>query len=69
MEWIEVNPLPEECQNCEAEECEACEFAGKRWRLPLKDELRLKQLSLSRAIARLQKQLEEVQEQLRRLEE
>ena len=35
MEWIETNPLPMVCQECQQQEeiddCGSCEYAGERW--------------------------------------
>lgn len=42
MEWIEANPLPTECQNCQEEDCYNCDFAMKRWYLSEEDEQRMR---------------------------
>lgn len=56
MEWIEANPLPEECRNCREEDCYNCDTAGKRWYLSPEEELRLRRKSLKKAIERLQRE-------------
>ena len=38
MDWIEADPLPEVCQNCQEEECYNCDYAGARWYLSPEDE-------------------------------
>lgn len=37
MEWIEADPLPLECENCQEEECYNCDYSGKRWYLSEED--------------------------------
>lgn len=64
MEWIEANPLPKACQNCREEECYNCDHAGKRWYLSQQDKLRLRRKGLQKSIARLQKQIDEIDRQL-----
>ena len=56
MEWIEANPLPAVCQNCQEEECYNCDYAGERWTLSKADELRVRRKGLLKAIERLQRQ-------------
>lgn len=41
MNWIEANPLPLECENCQEEECYNCDYAMKRWYLSEDDEQRM----------------------------
>lgn len=48
LEWIEADPLPEECRNCQEEDCYNCDYAGKRWYLSEEDILRLKKKVLRR---------------------
>ena len=31
MEWLEIETLPMECQDCQEEECYNCDHAGRRW--------------------------------------
>lgn len=64
MEWIEANPLPEACQNCQEEDCYNCDHAGERWYLSKEDELHLRRKGLQKAIDRLQRQLEAIDRQL-----
>lgn len=72
MEWIEVSPLPEVCQKCEAEhleeDCYNCDYAGLRWVLPRKEELLITKKGIEHNIARLQKRLEEVIRELESIE-
>ena len=68
MEGIETTPLPTICQNCQEEDCYACDHAGKRWRLSPQDELRLRRKGLLKAIARLQKQIDDIDRQLSELQ-
>lgn len=63
MEWLEADPLPTECQNCR-EDCYNCDYAGERWYLSKADDLRIKRKSLAKAIARLQKQVQEIDDML-----
>ncbi len=65
MEWIEANPLPQECQNCQKEECYNCDHAGKRWHLPAVDELRLRRRGLLKAIRRQQRQVDAIEKELK----
>ena len=53
MEWIEREPLPVECQNCNEEDCYNCDHALKRWYLSREDELLLKKITLKRSMERL----------------
>lgn len=64
MEWIEANPLPPECVDCQEEECYNCDVAGKRWTLSRADELRIKRKMAVKAIERLQRQLEAIDAEL-----
>ena len=68
MEWIEANPLPAVCQNCQEEECYNCDYAGKRWTLSQADELRVRRKGLLKAIDRLQRQVEAIDAELEVLE-
>ena len=52
MEWIEVDPIPEECENCKEEDCYNCDTAGKRWVLSQEEEQRLNQVLMTRAAQR-----------------
>ena len=68
MEWIEANPLPPECVDCQEEECYNCDYAGKRWTLSQADELRVRRKGLLKAIDRLQRQVEAIDAVLEVLE-
>ena len=65
MEWVEVESLPVECVNCQEEECYNCDHAGKRWQLSREDELLLRRKRLVKGIERLQRQIEEIDRELR----
>lgn len=68
IHWIEADPLPAECVNCQEEDCWECDTAGKRWYLSQADELRVKRKGLLKAIERLQRQVDAIDEELKRLE-
>lgn len=65
MEWMEVETLPMECQNCQEAGCYNCDHAGKRWQLSKEDRLLLRRKGLVTAIERLQRQIEEIDRELR----
>ena len=65
MERVEVKRLPVECVNCQEEECYNCDYAGKRWQLSREDELLLRRKGLVKGIERLQRQVEEIDKELR----
>lgn len=68
MEWIEANPLPQECLNCQEEVCYECDTAGKRWYLSKADELRIRRKGLIKAIERLERQIHEIDAELEVIE-
>ena len=68
MEWIEADPLPAVCQNCQEEECYNCDYAGERLTLSQADELRIKRKGLLKAIERLQRQVKAIDAELEGLE-
>ena len=68
MEWIEANPLPAVCENCQEEECYNCDYAGERWTLSKADELRVRRKGLLKAIERLQRQVKAIDAELEVLE-
>ena len=37
MDWIEADPIPEACFNCEDGDCYECDTAGDRWFLSVQD--------------------------------
>lgn len=60
VEYIETNPLPQICQECEAAgeiDCGSCDHAGERWILSREEELGLKRKLKIKAIQRLQRDL------------
>ena len=59
MEWLEANPLPEVCLNCQ-EDCYNCDYALCRWYLSEEDDLQLRRKGLIKAIERLQRQVDEI---------
>lgn len=69
MEWKEVTPLPNECQNCQEEECYNCDTAGKQWQLSEVDELRVRRKGLEKAVERLQRQIAAIDERLAEIED
>lgn len=68
MKWIEANPLPAECENCMQQSCYACDIAGVRWSLPEREELLLRRKMLVKSIARAQKQIDEIDEELAQMD-
>lgn len=68
MEWIEANPLPKACRNCQEEDCYNCDYAGERWTLSQADELRIRRKGIVKAIDRLKRQLEAIDAELEVLE-
>ena len=68
MEWTERTPLPTVCRHCTAKDCYNCDFAGARWQLSREEELLLRQKSILHAIARLERQLADIDRELERLQ-
>ena len=68
MEWIEADPLPTDCQDCQEEDCYNYDHAGERWTLSQADELRIKRKGLMKAIERLQRQVKAIDAELEGLE-
>ena len=64
MMWIERNPIPEVCENCQQQDCYNCDTAGERWYLSQEDELRVVRKGLIKAVARLKIQIEEIDREL-----
>ena len=68
MEWIEANPLPQVCQECEAEQregdCGSCEYGGLRFYLSEEDELKVSRKGLLRRIERDQAKVKEIEAKL-----
>ena len=65
MKWLEIDPLPEACQVCRENECYNCDTAGKRWVLSKEDDLQTRRALKLRAIERLQKEIAEIDKELR----
>ena len=57
MEWIEANPIPKACMDCQEEDCYNCDTAGERWQLSHEDELKVCRKQMVRAIERLQRRI------------
>ena len=68
LEYIEANPRPAVCVNCQEEECYNCDYAGERWTLTRADELRLRRKDLLKAIERLERQVKAIDAELEGLE-
>lgn len=64
MKWLEANPLPAQCHDCQEEDCCNCDCAGKRWYLSQEDGLRIRRKGLIKAIERLQRQVQDIDRQL-----
>lgn len=60
MEWIEVDPIPTACQDCQEEDCYNCDSAGERWKLSHEDELKVQRKQLVKAIERLQHEIDAI---------
>ena len=67
MQWLEVTPIPEQCKTCREKECYNCDVAGKRWVLSRQDQLRTSRTLKQKAICRLQREVEEIDKELRKL--
>lgn len=66
MELIEKKPLPKVCKNCKDPDCWECDHAGERWQMSHIDELSAKKKGLQKAIERLQKQIDLIDEEIRK---
>ena len=64
MEWIEADPLPKVCQECQEEDCWECDHAGERWYLSKLDELKVKRKGLEKALERLQRQIAQLDKEI-----
>lgn len=64
MEWIEADPIPTVCQDCQEEDCYNCDTAGERWQLSRNDELKLRRKQLVKAINRLQCEIDAIDMEL-----
>ncbi len=65
MEYREVVPLPSMCRGCKEAECYNCDYARLRWELEPTQELLLKKKLKEQAIRRLQKEIDEIDRQLK----
>lgn len=64
MEWLEEYPIPDECKDCQEEECYNCDAAGKRWTLSNEDALRTRRALMIRAMKRLERQIAAIDKEL-----
>lgn len=64
MEWLEADPLPQECPSCKEKDCYSCDIAGKRWYLSRKDELLLRRKMLLKAVDRMERQIADIEREL-----
>ncbi|MBE6934804.1 MAG: hypothetical protein E7462_07170 [Ruminococcaceae bacterium] len=67
MEWIEANPIPEECKTCAEGDCYNCDTAGRRWKLSRESELQTNRMLIVRAIERLQRKITVIDAELEKL--
>lgn len=90
LEWIEANPLPLVCQECEKKQelyaaadeaeklrmeledgfyfdCGSCDNAGERFYLSRRDELTLLKKGKQRAIERLEREIQAIDNELAQL--
>ncbi len=67
MEWIEVQPLPQACVECEEEDCGNCDTAGERWGLSEKSELLVRKKAAQKAIERILRDLADIDRRLEQL--
>ncbi len=65
MEWTEADPLPQQCQNCQEEDCWECDDAGRRWYLPAMEDLKIRRKGLLKAIERYQRQIAAIEKELK----
>lgn len=68
MEWTEKTPTPSQCRNCREFDCYHSDHAGQRWVPSNKEELLFRRALKLCAIARLQRQVEEIDQQLRTID-
>lgn len=64
MEWVEADPIPKACMDCQEEDCYNCDAAGERWQLSRNDELKLRRKQLVKAINRLQRKIDAIDTEL-----
>ena len=68
MEWLETNPIPEECKSCMDGDCYRCDTAGARWMPSREDSLLAQRRLMIRAIQRLLRKIEAIDQELQNLE-
>lgn len=72
MRFVEANPLPQICQECEAEkrelDCSSCEYAGYRFLTSELDELTAKKKLLLRRLSRDQERVREIEVRIAEIE-
>ncbi len=66
LEFLEADPLPKACQNCQEEGwgCDECDHLGERFYLPKEQELWLSRKGLLHSIERTRKKIIEIDIQL-----
>ena len=64
MEWVDADPIPKACMDCQEEDCYNCDTAGERWQLSRNDELKLRRKQLVKAINRLQHEIDAIDMEL-----
>ena len=67
MQWHEVKPVPKVCVGCTEKDCYNCDYAGQRWRLSREDELKSRRKMMVKAIERLQRQVQAIDEEIAKL--
>lgn len=50
MDFLERNPLPEECKHCTEVECDVCDIGLERWYIPHDLDLRIQKKGLLKAL-------------------
>ena len=64
MEWVDADPIPKACMDCQEEDCYNCDTAGERWQLSRNHELKLRRKQLVKAINRLQHEIDAIDMEL-----
>ena len=67
LQYVEAEKLPEECENCN-DDCGNCENAGLRWKLGEKDALILERKSKAKAVERLLRDIERIDNRIKEFE-
>ncbi len=68
MQWIETDPIPEECKNCTEEDCYNFDTAGKRWMPSREDALLARRRLMIRAIQRLLRKIAAIDQELQNID-